>query len=710
MTSQNTKRTSFPPQENEVAASTNGSATGKKTIGKRSKPVAASPTTTQSNGTSMVKSESTLRALIEHTKEAFILFASDGSALAFNQVAVDLYRKHNKKELKEGAAIYDLIIPERRKATKEIFDKVLTGVPYERFVDHVADDGKRYFFKRYFNPVKNEQGEIYAIANTITDITSEVEAQTKLRESEERFRTVANTAPVMIWMTNPDKLADFFNTRWIEFTGCTPDQLENFWTAVVHPDDINLNRTAYTNAFDAREEFRLNYRLRRHDGEFRWVEDYGMPRYSDDGLLFLGYIGTCTDITTRKMAREELERNVAARTKELEEKNTEIVETSEKLAEKIEELSQQNEYIETLIDSSIDLITVYDKDMRIITVNKQTEKSLEKHRDELIGKTYLELFPKSKASHTYNNLLKCLGGESTRHFVQRTAYSDHAFDIFMIPLRHHGEVYAALVLVHDITELIAISDKLHVSNKALELKNMELARTNKELEQFAYVASHDLQEPLRKIHTFTGRLKEKASPMLDETSRLWIEKIMHSTDRMSNLIKDILDYSRVNVSHADFLTVDLNKTLSSVLEDFDLRIAEKHAHIDSERLPEIEGIPLYLYQLFHNIIGNALKFSRDGMPPVIRISAAPYLSEIGTPDDLLYWEIIIRDNGIGFSHEFSDRIFTIFQRLNERSKFEGTGVGLALCRKIVEMHNGKIFAESVEGEGSAFHIIVPEKQ
>jgi two-component system CheB/CheR fusion protein len=247
-----------------------------------------------------------------------------------------------------------------------------------------------------------------------------------------------------------------------------------------------------------------------------------------------------------------------------------------------------------------------------------------------------------------------------------------------------------------------------------ELKNKitDLERSNAELEQYAYVASHDLQEPLRKIRSFGSYLQDTQANKLDERGQDLLRKIMSSADRMSLLIKDILSYSSLK-KQADYTPVDLNEIVKAVEQDLDLLITQKHGVIQCEALPVIEAIPLQMTQLFYNLINNSLKFTREGESPTIKISCR----KIGRQEykssfvkDVGYYEIVLSDNGIGFNKEHAEQIFGLFKRLNNKQLYAGSGIGLALCRKVVENHNGEIYATGKEGEGASFYIYLPEKQ
>jgi len=256
----------------------------------------------------------------------------------------------------------------------------------------------------------------------------------------------------------------------------------------------------------------------------------------------------------------------------------------------------------------------------------------------------------------------------------------------------------------EISHFVGVSmDKTQRKKDAEQLKSyaIELQRNNKELEDFAFIASHDLQEPLRKITTFGDRLIEKTVD-LDEHSRDYIERMGKSARRMKRFIEDLLLYSKVTTKQKPFELVDLEKKVKTVCEEMDHIIHSTHAVVNISNLPTIEGDNNQIHQLIVNLIFNSFKYKSEGKPPIINI--------FGKKKENNYWEISIQDNGIGFDEKYADRIFKPFQRLHGRSKYEGSGLGLTICKKIVERHNGTISALSKPGVGTTFILTLPEKQ
>lgn len=249
-----------------------------------------------------------------------------------------------------------------------------------------------------------------------------------------------------------------------------------------------------------------------------------------------------------------------------------------------------------------------------------------------------------------------------------------------------------------------INERTRLEEQAVKFAR-ELERSNRELEQFASVASHDLQEPLRKIQAFGDRLHSRYSTQLDATGKEYLERIQSSAGRMRRLIEDLLAFSRVATRSKPFVAVDLNKVIQEVHSDLEERLLATQGKIDVEPLPVIHGDELHMRQLFQNLIGNGLKFHRPDVPPIIQIRSRiippidPQLPE--------YFELTFSDNGIGFENQYADRIFHLFQRLHGRSEYEGTGMGLAICRKIAEHHGGSISATGQPGVGATFIVRLP---
>jgi PAS domain S-box-containing protein len=265
-----------------------------------------------------------------------------------------------------------------------------------------------------------------------------------------------------------------------------------------------------------------------------------------------------------------------------------------------------------------------------------------------------------------------------------------------------------LLAIEDITDRKRIEKKLKTYAAKLE-------RSNRELQDFAQVASHDLQEPLRKILSFGDRLKTKAGESLDADSQDYLQRMCNAATRMQSLITDLMMFSKVETNSQPFVPVDLGLVAREVSADLETRIEQTGGSVEIEELPTIDADPMQMRQLLQNLIGNSLKYFRHGVPPVVRIYSQKL--DARSPDSMdesalarQLCQILVVDNGIGFDEKYLDRIFTVFQRLHKKGEYEGTGVGLAICRKIVDRHNGTITARSRPGEGTTFVVTLPVTQ
>jgi PAS domain S-box-containing protein len=271
------------------------------------------------------------------------------------------------------------------------------------------------------------------------------------------------------------------------------------------------------------------------------------------------------------------------------------------------------------------------------------------------------------------------------------------------------EIASLSIIVTDLTEQKAAQKQLKINNEQLADINLALEASNHDLQQFASVASHDLQEPLRKIQVFSKLMKDKQVDLTPDLTT-YLEKIIDSSGRMKTLIIDILNYSRLSANFSHNECIDLNDLTRELREDFELIVQEKNARISIDDLPCVEVNKGQVRQVFQNIISNALKFSKPGVAPIITVTAKKLREksfESPEQQDGHYCLITISDNGIGFDEKYVGNIFALFERLHPKDRYEGTGIGLAIAKKIIDKHNGLITASSSEGNGAEFRIILP---
>lgn len=334
--------------------------------------------------------------------------------------------------------------------------------------------------------------------------------------------------------------------------------------------------------------------------------------------------------------------------------------------------------------------------------------------EELIGKTEQEIF----GHNGFDSQAALADGGSDERVFSRKDGTCFTVECVRTPIQENDSVVGAVLVFKDITERKSVEETL--AHKAAEL-----ARSNTELEQFAFVASHDLQEPLRKIQAFGDRLKTRCEGAIASEARDYLERMQSASARMRRLIDDLLAFSRVMRSGEPFVSVELAVVTKEVLGDLEVRIEKSGARVEVGDLPVIEADPMQMRQLLLNLIGNSLKFQPPGATPVVKIQgriierksdsdtvsfrSVPPNGDYASPFGRLC-EITVQDNGIGFDEKYTDKIFAVFQRLHGRTEYEGTGVGLAVCRRIVERHSGTILARSKLGQGATFIVTLPISQ
>ncbi|SFG01915.1 sensor histidine kinase [Pontibacter chinhatensis] len=372
-------------------------------------------------------------------------------------------------------------------------------------------------------------------------------------------------------------------------------------------------------------------------------------------------------------------------------------------------LRESESRINSIIQTAVDGIITIDTRGVIEMVNPAAAKLFQYEERELIGQKINMLMPEPDRS-LHDNYMQHYHETGERRIigigreVSGLKKNGIVFPLYLsiseVQLTDR-KVYTGFI--HDITQ-----QKL--SEERLRRYAAELERSNRELQDFAYVSSHDLQEPLRKIQAFGDRLKTKEYEKLSDQGKDYVDRMLNAAMRMQNLINDLLDFSRVTSKAKPYVQVDLEQVLREVLSDLEIMIENTKASIEHTPLPFIDADPTQMRQLFQNLISNAIKFRKEGQAPQIHISSRDLqLKErlTSTPGDELV-EIRIQDNGIGFDEKYLDRIFNIFQRL-EGQKYEGSGIGLAICRKIAIRHGGDITARSKPGEGTTFIITLAKK-
>ena len=348
----------------------------------------------------------------------------------------------------------------------------------------------------------------------------------------------------------------------------------------------------------------------------------------------------------------------------------------------------------------------------IVYCNSQFASMVHLPLSRLIGVSF-EIFISPESRLSYHVLFKRCWEEDCKGEValsggERTV----PVQLSLTALELEGGLSLSIILT-DLTIQKQTQLELEEKNQQLENINHALEVSNHDLQQFASIASHDLQEPLRKIQMFSDLLKENKNAANSIESTRYLEKIISSSKRMKLLIIDILNYSKLSAVTNTFTAININELIAEILDDFELLIQEKNAMIHTDHLPVITGNRGQIRQVFQNVISNALKFSQQDLPPVVNITCKTLKEKsFDSEEDKEgpFYSFCIKDNGIGFDEKYSSNIFSLFERLHSKDIYEGTGIGLAITKKIIEKHNGLITARSHEGNGATFIIILPVNQ
>jgi PAS domain S-box-containing protein len=387
------------------------------------------------------------------------------------------------------------------------------------------------------------------------------------------------------------------------------------------------------------------------------------------------------------------------------------------VAERDQALRLLQESVELLegIFSNIHFLVAYmDEEFNFIRVNDAYAKAAGQTPEYFVGRNHFDLYPDAENEAIFRRTLETC--QPYNAFERPFEYPDNPGETTYWDWSVHavktleGEVNGLILTLVDVTDRKRAEERI-------SLYASELERSNKDLEDFAYAASHDLQEPLRKIRTFGDRLESKYAEALGEEGRDYLERLLNASRRGQTLIDALLIYSRVSIKVGPLTRVDLVEATQEALSNLEIRIEETDARIEVGDMPAVEADPNQMIAMMQNLIGNALKFRRDEEPPRIKISADMIVAseqrrgqEFASSSHEKLCQIRVEDNGIGFDEKYSERIFNPFQRLHGRSAYEGVGMGLAICRKIAERHSGSISAKSTPGAGSIFTVTLPVKQ
>ncbi len=724
--------------------------------------------------------------------------------------------------------LQDVHQEDRQLLQETIQQSIATGSIFECEYRYTKNGNEKVLWCR--GKVRQVNGQSEFLSGTVMDITERNRMVEELKQRDALYKQSQQLTHIGNWTWDVRTDTITWSDEMYRIYGLEP-QAETItfdrFLSFLHPEDRKKRLTQIEQTLKGKPEDYL-MRVRTVQGEEKILKGKSEISVDANGKV-IRIAGTCQDITAEYLLNKQLENEVL--------------------------------FAESLIDASVDIIMVFDHDLKVMAINKKALELFNLKRSEVLGKAIAEVFPFSIGTYYVDELNKALSGHAIHHKESKSLMSERYYEQFFIPLANaQGLIHAALSISHDITdikktnieisqlnasleqknELLRRSEEqhqkmvaevedyaiilldpngiirnwnlgaekikgykaseiigksfelfygegdrkeglpfrllneaatkgranhegwrvrkdgtrfwgnvvitaLHGSNKeiigfskvtrdlserkqaeeqlrlnnallqqlnqSLEQKNQLLERSNKELSAFSYIASHDLQEPLRKIKTFVNLIVEKESEGLQARQKELLDRIMVSSNNMQRLIEDLLSYSRTHNTSDQFQKIDLNELVNHFKEEHLNALNKSPVTITCGALPIISGIRFQLNQLFDNLIGNAIKYAKEDVPPSISITSSVVdgadLAQFGADYGQRYHLIEFRDNGIGFEQKYADRIFEPFQRLHGKNEYSGTGIGLAICKKIVQNHHGVIYAHSDPGTGSSFFVALP---
>ncbi len=524
-------------------------------------------------------------------------------------------------------------------------------------------DGSIIWINLSGSKVKNAEGNpLYFIAQ-IENITEWKKAQTELVQQKDRISNILEGTHAGTWEWNVQTGETRFNEVWAELIGYTLEELKPIsietWMKFAHPDDLAESERRLNACFNREVDFyECEARMKHKDGHYVWVLDRGkVMSWTADGKP-LWMFGTHLDISRSKQLELQLAENEAK--------------------------------FRGIFNSTFQFIGFLKLDGELLEANKTALDFAGLTLEDVIGKKFWDCYWWQKDEQTKTELQQAIAkaaeGESVVYEVEVLGLNKQIITILfsLKPLFDaNGKVVAIIPEGRPIDEIVQ-------ARHLLEQKN-------EELEQFASIAAHDLKEPLRMVGNFMSLLKAKHSSQLDSTALKYVDFAVNGSNRMSQLITDLLDYAKVGSEEVPFESIDPEPMLLDILSLNDSLITEKGVKVSWSKLPTLRGQQTAIKLLFQNLIMNGIKYQEPDHAPVIRITGKELADS---------WLFSVEDNGIGIPAQYHEKIFQVFSRLHSKDKYSGTGMGLATCKKIVTIHGGRIWVESKEGEGSCFHFTI----
>ena len=646
--------------------------------------------------TEQVRTRHKFRHVIDQAQDPILIFK--GREMVLEVANKALFRLWQIDESAIGRTFLEILPEMKDQGFLEKLQRVYdTGEPFQGYeipADLYSKDGSKrtVYFNFSYQPYREPDGLLSGVLVLATDATEQVRAREEFRQSQKKWRDLADSMPTIVWTSSPDGMVNFFNDQWYKFTGLSEkESLGQGWLTVLHPEDLDRCMKVWENANSGGDFYEVEIRYRRRDHEYRWMIARGVPIKKDGRVL--GWYGTSSDIHEQKQLESLLEEKVRERTNELQDKN--------KLLDNILTHSSNGISVsEMIFDESGNVV-----DALTILANEAAIKFSGLPRD---------IYLTQKASAVDPNIIgspygqACVNTLRTGKPTVMQYFLEFSSRWLELTVSRMDDAH----LIHIFTDVTSIKTTQLQLERSLE----DLKYANANLEEFAYAASHDMKEPVRKIRYFSSRLKEELQDKIDANQLRHFDRLENASSRMLNLIDNLLEYSQATKGTSLVEEIDLAKSIQQVLDDLELEIQKRGARVNVGELPAIKANKRQMHQLFLNLISNALKYCKPGIAPEIMIASRVVTGKEALPDfardirENRFHHITVSDNGIGFDQKYAESIFNVFTRLHSDVQYRGSGIGLSIVKKVVESHNGLIWAESVPQRGSTFKILLPVHQ
>jgi PAS domain S-box-containing protein len=578
--------------------------------------------------------------------------------------------------------------------TLKIWNEAVTNKSkYEAEYRIRRSDGKyRNMLAKGF-PILDKNGTIHEWIGTCHDITEFKQNSELIKNNEKRLRELIEALPQLFWTCRVDGPCDYLSKQWVEYTGVPEsEQLGYRWLEQLHPEDKDRTVSEWMEKVKTGDSFDIEFRIRRNDGVYHWFKTTAVPMHDSQGNI-IKWFGSNTDFDEIKKTEEKL-KNVSKELEEKVEERTKELLRSKKLLDETARLARVGGWEIDLKANSLywseTTYKIHEVDPGFVP---DVAKGINFYAPEAVPVISRCVEKAITLGESFDEELELITAKGNRLWVRAIGEA----------YREKGQVVKVGGVFQDINtsklaeiELKKYRDHLEeiVSERTKDLDKavIDLKCSNQELEQFAYVASHDLQEPLRMVSSYTQLLEKRYKDILDQDAKDFIFYAVDGATRMQRLINDLLDYSRITTRAKPFLKVDLSAVLGQSIINLQTKIQETGSLIINDELPFAFGDELQLVRVFQNLLDNAIKF-RGTESPRISFTSKTLVDKV---------QISIKDNGIGLDKIYSERVFTIFQRLHNKTEYPGTGIGLAICKRTIERHGGKIWFESEPGMGTTF--------